>query len=145
MERNIRLNEFLQIFDFAYGTQSEGREYNCEKLDNIYDKLLGKIVGNPTIVDLKLYPGGDSKSSFSPNSDPLDKYPKGWGYTAVPKEKVIWILENVLNVPKNEIETIIQAAMQSDPDIYEYEENGTTYLYNSRRNGSATSYCIFGE
>lgn len=124
------LTEFLQIFDFAYGTQSEGREYNCEKLDNIYDKLLGKIVGNPTIVDLKLYPGGDSKSSFSPNSDPLDKYPKGWGYTAVPKEKVIWILENVLNVPKNEIETIIQAAMQSDPDIYEYEENGITYLYN---------------
>lgn len=124
------LTEFLQIFDFAYGAQSEGREYDCEKLDNIFDKLLGKIVGNPRMVDLELYPGGDSKSSFTPNSDPLDKYPKGWGYIAVPKEKAIWILEHILNVPENETEAIIHAAMQDDSDIYEYEENGTTYLYN---------------
>lgn len=124
------LTEFLQKFDFAYGTQSKGREYNCENLENIYDKLLVKIVGNPTVVDLDLYPGGDSKSSFTSNSDPLDKFPKGWGYIAVPKEKVIWILENILNVPENETGSIIQAAMQANPEIYEYEENGTTYLYN---------------
>ena len=124
------LTEFLQIFDFAYGAQSGGREYDCKELDNIKDKLLSKIVGNPRIVDLEIYPGGDSKSSFTPNSDPLDKYPKGWGYIAVPKEKAIWILEHILNVPENETEAIIQAAMQADPDIYEYEENGTTYLYN---------------
>lgn len=126
------LSEFLQIFDFGYGTKNEGREYDCENLDNISDKLLERIVGNPRVVDLEQYPGGDSKSSFTPNLDPLDKFPKGqgWGYIAVPKEKVIWTMKNIFNVQENQIESVLQTSMKTNPDIYEYEENGTTYLYN---------------
>lgn len=124
------LKEFLQIFDYAYGGQKTGREYDHENLENVYEKMLDNIVGNPRAVDLKLYPCGDSIESFDPNTDPLDKYEKGWGYIAVPKEKVIWIFKNIFNISDSETEKILQASMNADPDIYEYEQNGVKYIYN---------------
>lgn len=124
------LTEFLQVFDFAYFSENMEREFKCDEADKIYDSFVKRIVGNPTMVDLKLYPGGNSKSSFESNSDPLNKYPNGWGYIAVPKEKTIWIMKNVFNIPESKIDGMIKAAMQNDPDLYEYEENGTVFLYN---------------
>ena len=124
------LSQFLQSFDFAYFSENMNREFNCNATEEIYDSFAERIVGNPTMVDLSQYPGGDIKKSFEQYSDPLGKYPKGWGYIAVPKKKTIWIMENVFNISEDDSAEIIKKKMNSNPDFYEFEEDGVKYYCN---------------
>lgn len=131
------LTEFLQIFNFAYssGVRNKGtqdavveEEYDYRNLDNIYDSFLNCLVGNAVCVDLDKYPGGKHKEIWDEH-DPLKRYEYS-GYIAVPKKKVIWIMKNIFNISEKDVDGMIKAGMKSRTDIYEYDENGITYLCN---------------
>ena len=124
------LSEFLQVFDFGYSSSSMDREFDCEEIDNIPDYFTERIVGNPTMINLNSYPGGEVKKSFESHSDPLGRYPDGWGYIAVPKNKTLWIMQNVFNISQTDAVDMLNSKKNSNPDFYEYEDNGTTYYCN---------------
>ena len=129
------LADFLNIFDFAYFTEDESREYDCNNLEMVFNYFPKRIVGNPTCVDISLYPGEDFISNREKYSDPLGMYSKGLGYVALPKAKTLWIMENVFNISQDEAEAMIKATENEDPVFYEYENDGTTYLYNNNLGG----------
>ena len=123
------LSEFLQNFDFAYHTDGGTREYDCRHLDNIYSRLPKGIVGSPTYVHLSLYTD-EAETSWDSESDPLGRHPAGYGYLTVPKSTVLFILENVFNVPESDAVAMLNAAMAEDPDFYEFEKDGKPFLCN---------------
>lgn len=139
------LTRFLQSFDFAYFSDNMSREFNCNDTDKIYDSFAERIVGNPTMVDLSQYPGGDIKKSFEQYSDPLGKYPKGWGYIAVPKKKTFWIMENVFNISEDDSTEIIKKKMNSNADFYEFEKDGVEYYCNKIGGLGGPGYSITFE
>ncbi len=123
------LTRFLQQFDFAYSTSSyEAKEFDCENTKVCYDYLVNHIVGNPCCVDGTLYPGGDEKKIWEANADPLGKF-GNMATLEYPKEKLMWVLENIFHISEDDRQGMLQAAMDADPDLYEYDKDGKTYLY----------------
>jgi len=123
------LTEFLQGFDFAYYTENGGREYDCRNLENVYNTFLKGIVGNPTYVNVSLFTE-DIETSWDSGADPLGRYPAGFGYVTVPERTALFIMENVFNIGEGDAAAMIRAAMDADPDLYEFDRNGEVYLCN---------------
>ena len=123
------LTKFLQQFDFAYSTSSyEAKEFDCENTKVCYDYLVNHIVGNPCCVDGTLYPGGNENKIWEPNADPLGKF-GNMATLEYPKEKLMWVLQNIFHINEDDRQGMLQAAMDADPDLYEYDKDGKTYLY----------------
>ena len=123
------LTEFLEQFDFAYFIDSYGKkEFDYKNLDECYDYLVNRIVGNPPCVNNSLYPYGKVNSYWEGNVDPLGKY-DNWGTLEYPKKKLMWILENIFHVSEKDANDMLQAAFEADSDFYEYEKDGEMYLY----------------
>lgn len=125
------LTRFLQIYDFGYSSGYEDRilrEFDCDDLSVCNGKLVTHIAGNPSCVDGALYPGENAKEIWNVNADPLKKFSTG-GTLEYPKEKLLWIMQNVFHVSATDAQELLQADLDADPDFYEYEKDGKVYLY----------------
>lgn len=121
------LTEFLLQFEFSYFDQ----EYDCNNLDDVFDVFAKKIVGNPSAVNLSLYPGGDVIESWDGGTDPLGRYAEYVGYISISAEKYYWIAENVFNISRETADDLLNTAAAADPNFYLYEdENGLPYICN---------------
>ena len=138
------LYSFIYYFDYGYHTRvgdsmENTREFDCENLDNIYDKLAGMIATRASCVNLSLYPGEKTEEIWDVNSDPLHKYGK-YGCVKFDEEKILWVMHNIFNISKNTSEEMLRAVLEKDENsflqindgkyLYEYKENGKAYLYN---------------
>ena len=128
------LIQFLCQFNTGYyitgAADGFESEYDCENPSDTLPTALAKL---PGCGQLWKYPGPDSIEEWE-GDDPLGKT-GGWGYYAVPKDKVIWAMTNAFNVPESKTIELLDAVLQKPPvnewDVfYEYEENGTAYLYS---------------
>ena len=117
------------IYAFQFGYRAEGQEYDCENLDNVYTTLAANIAGHPTCVDLSLYPGEDEEESWDLKSDPLGKFDQS-GTLSVDEDKVLWIMQNIFNIPEETAQDMLKKTLEKDDHLYEYEKNGKKRLYN---------------
>lgn len=139
-ELSDSLYQFIYQFNFAY-TGGEGesvRDYDCNNLDNIYDKLVGMIASHPSCLNLTIYPGESALEDWTVNSDPLKMY-DDYGYVAFDEDTVLWAMHNILNIPEETCSDMLQATLSADKSqfapqhgqyLYEYELDGKKYLYN---------------
>lgn len=106
----------------------EGRHiFDCNDPDTYHDYMIEALMPFITPVRLSSYPG-EITEDVEKGPDPLNKY-DGAAFCRVPKDKIIWITENIFHIPHDEIEDMIRYACDNT-DIYQYEEKGKEYLIN---------------
>ena len=127
------LYDFIYAFDFGYSSttgKNFKREYDCENLDEIYDSLVSKIANHPSCVNLDLYPGEDTEEKWDLKADPLGKFDQG-GTISFDEDKVLWVMNNIFNIPEDTAQDMLNKAVETDDKLYEYEQNGKKRLYHS--------------
>lgn len=119
------LGVFLNNFNFGYFTPDGQKEYDCGAPN---DRLISLIARNGSCVNVNLYPGSDVEVNWD-SGDPLGRYETA-SYISFGEEYVIWIAENVFHVEPDEIEHMLNASLEADQTLYEYERNGHRRLCN---------------
>lgn len=128
------LNTFIYNFDFGYHSSIEDRnhierEYDAENLDNIYGDLACLIANHPSCVNMDIYPGEKTFTTWESKADPLQKF-ENIGTIAFEKNKVLWVMHHIFNISEDTAQKMLQAALEKDEYLYEYEQDGKMYLYN---------------
>lgn len=122
------LDDFLTSFNYGYSP----KEYDNNDLDNVQDTMASMIMGNPSCVSADRYPGY-SELLWSAGTDPLGRFDT-IGYTVYEKSKMLWIMENIFNIPADTSENMILSAVNNENNqMYQYEQDGSAYLYKQAK------------
>ena len=120
------LSRFLMQFNFGYFTTEGTREYDCAEPN---DRLISLIAGNGSCVNLSLYPAVDVEANWDAASDPLSRYEYG-SHISFSEAGILWVAEQIFHVDPDRVPQLLQAALDSDGMLYEYERDGETRLCN---------------
>ena len=133
------------LIELNYGSTLPGydvREYDYLDPGETYDTLASVIVGNPSCVDSDIYPGEKTQKLWENNSDPLGKFNNKGGTIIFDETKLLWIMENIFHNSPEKSRDMLDAALEKDEDMYEYEQNGKMYVYKMQLGLGKPAYYI---
>lgn len=134
------LLSLLYMFNFGYnpyyGADGEhSKEFDCEDKSTYFDCLAASVALKPSCAPLWAYPVDKGEEVWEPATDPLKVFSET-GHYRIPKDSVLWVMENIYNISTEDSGEMITALTnkENDPNdwhyVYEYEVDGISNLYS---------------
>ena len=131
------LTLFLNQFLFGYLDENDGREYDCERPNW---RLISRIASSGSCVRLSEYPG-NVVEVHSDELDPLGRY-YDKNYISYSEESILWIAENIFHTGADRARELLDYALMTDLNLYEYTVNGEKRLCNRMYGVGGPAYVI---
>ena len=115
------------VQNFGGYTNNGTAEYDSSKPENVTPGLISQIVSKNALFDAKYYPVDAPQVG---DKDPLGRF--AGGYAAMPKEDVLWVLQNILGVSRSKADVLYATALKDTASFYERKSGGKVYLYHKK-------------